>query len=524
MRYSRPGTNRRPTPVGMTLLELTVAAGLTALMGGLLVANLRKPISSGSVNGLADTIAAEIRQTRLQAINSQKPVAICFPGTNGAGTSPAATGFYQLEGWTAPVRTRATNYSGDFPGVAIVNGSWSVDSSAFRFTGAGSNVANPPVPGQKWKNLNLDNWLPAASKQDYCFVFGPDGTCRTNDLPAYDNAYHLLVAAGVHQTTGAAAPSGATLATRPAYFTPQKLGKTATVTIDIGGNVESQGGVPAMTSGAIQFVEGTPPPNTASSISPPTVPGTPTISVLQIDTLPKSPVLAPGTDVSVSPDGFVTLRTEIVDTANSGVQLYCNWTATPAPGIVRGPSAYSIPVTAGRGVAFVWDPAGNSGAGSWVSTWQWRPPADSVAGDRYTLTLAIQDGEGHDIPVGILPKTASVCPPGEVFYQGGLLVAMWSDMWKMNVDGSGRQPFQVAPYTASNPAPNNEGVSDISADGTRVLFQTDRTDVPAGNQSLMITDREGMTAYRISEATVPPLSPGGRGSLAFWRVGGLPTI
>ncbi len=496
-----------------SILELVVAAGLTALMGGLVITNLRQPAVNGKVNGLAETLASELRQARLLAINAQVPVAICFPGSAGGTAVPYATGLYQLEGWSAPVRTRASSFTGDFPGTVIVNGSWAVDASKFHYAGAGSNVANPPMPGQKWKTLNLDEWLPAASKQDYCFVFGPDGTCRTNDLAAYDNAFHLLVSGGVKQFGGGAAPTGAVLATKPAYFTPQQLGKTSTVSVEVGGAIEVSNGVPAMAAGAIQFSEGGQAVAAQSDLAAPAALPSPNVSILKVDISPKSPSLSAGTDVSVGPDGFVTLRTEIVDLAKSGVNLYCNWTVAPLGGITRGPSAYSIPVKAGRGTAFVWEPTANAGNGAWVSTWQWRPPADGQAADRYSLTLAVQDGEGQSVTAAIPPKVVSVCPPGEIFYQGGYLVALWADMWKMNVDGSGRTNFQVLPHTQSNPAPNNESVSDVSADGSRVLFQTDRTDVPGGLQSLMMTDRDGSSLYRVSEPTVP-VSPLEGGSLS----------
>lgn len=82
------------------------------------------------------------------------------------------------------------------------------------------------------------------------------------------------------------------------------------------------------------------------------------------------------------------------DTAKSGERLYCNWKVTPQSGNAGvGISDYSIPVASGRGVAMDWDPKTTR----WISTWEWRPPADARGGDKFNLSLVVQDSSGADL-------------------------------------------------------------------------------------------------------------------------------
>ncbi len=474
----------------------------------------RARASSGS---MANALANELRQARQLAISTQSPVAVVFPsGQSSGGARPIATSFYQLEGLTAPRITRAVQYSGDFPGCSVFNGLWSTDSSTFLNSGAPVNQANPTIPGHKFGALDLDKWLPTFAKQDYCLIFGSDGTVRSNDLPTFDYAYHLLVSNGVGGATSGSAPGNTKLTTQPTYFSPTRLGETQTVTIDLGGAITVTPGVRSVAAGAVAVEGRTENYQTAAPSRPPTspvapIPGTPTVAVLPATADP-----AAGAAVSVAPDGYVTLECSVEDTANSGERLYCQWDVTPDSGNSAGSqvSAYSIPVQANRGAAMDWDPAANSGNGSWKSLWQWRPPAGGQPGDKYRLAVVVQDSSGAALTAAIT-RRVDVCPPGQVLYQQSDAAFVNANLSLMNPDGGGKRRLHMYPFSALNPVPANEGDPSATIDGGRIAFISSRPATVGGTPLTtlqgFVTDRDGHNCYQVTSSPTsiedPTISP-----------------
>lgn len=511
---------RRRRGRGFTVLELVVSIALLTLVGFLFLLSPRPTGAKAGSSAMAHALAMEFRQARQQAITSQSPVAIVFPGTDAAGARPYCTSFYQLEGLTAPKVTRVVDYKGDFPGCAIFNGSWSTDTSQYRNGSAPTNRANPTLPGQKW-NLDLSRWLPASAQRDYAYVFCPDGTVRGNDLGTFDFAYHVLVSKGVGAFSATSAPSNTLMSVQPAYFTPGSLGETQTVTLDIGGSVTTSSGVACLSSGVTaggDFSLTAPVASRALSTEVAPAPSVPVIAVR-----PDTPDSSAGAQVSVSPDSFVTLEASVTDTANSGQRLYCNWSVAPkAANAGSGPSDYSIPVLAGRGAAMDWDPTANSGSGAWRSVWQWRPPADGAPGDKYELAIVVQDATGANL-TAVIKKEVKICPAGLVFYQGGPAGFAPGALYRMNPDGGNKRRVHISPNDPANPFPGSEGWPSATIDGSRIAFCSSRPDVAGGppfalNQ-IYVTDRDGADAYRVSDAAhaceLPGISP--LGDLVAYR-------
>lgn len=485
------------------MIEMVMVACLTAITIGLLLVNTKGGKRQVNCQTLGQALVEELRQARALAISSQTPIGVVFPGTDkGGAAQPVSCSFYQLEGWVNPKITRVRQMQGDFPGLAIFQGSWPVDASQLRDT-TGINQANPSILGDKWGNWQLDNWLPASAHRDYCFVFTPDGRVHTNDLPSFDHAYHILVCNGVAQFTGAPTPANTRMSTQPAYFQPATLGPTCTVSVDAGGGISlspgilaSSGGVQMLSSAAMAPIQSAV-PRLDSHILP--VPDTP---VVKISSLGPNP--AAGTDVSVSPDGYITLEANVGDTARSGERLYCNWKVTPQSGNAGvGISDYSIPVASGRGVAMDWD----AKAARWVSTWEWRPPADAKGGDKFNLSLVVQDSAGADL-TAVIEKKVIVCPPGEVYFGSGSTFVPVSYAARMNLDGSGRRGLFFPPNSASNPPNKGESVLGASAEGSRIVVGSPRDNPDPGplgvGWMIYLANREGSSIYRVSENPAQP--------------------
>jgi len=479
-------------------MEMIMVASLTAVTIGLLLVNTKGGKRQASCETLGQTLVEELRQARALAISAQTPIGMVFPGTDTSGApQPVSCSFYQLEGWVNPKITRVRQMQGDFPGLSIFQGSWPVDAAQLR-NPAGINQANPTILGDKWGNWQLDNWLPASAKRDYCFVFTPDGRVHTNDLPSFDHAYHMLVSSGVAQYSGAPIPGNTKMSAQPAYFQPSVLGPTCTISVDAGGGISLSAGVLA-SSGGIQILKlaamdplKSAVPRLDAHITP--VPDTP---VVKISSLGPNP--AAGTDVSVSPDGYITLEANVGDTAKSGERLYCNWKVTPqSDNVGVGISDYSIPVASGRGVAMDWDPKTTR----WVSTWEWRPPADARGGDKFNLSLVVQDSSGTDL-TAVIEKKVIVCPPGEVYFGSGFTWLPVSYAARMNLDGSGRRALFFPPNSAANPPNKGEAVLGASAEGSRIVIGSPRENPDPGPDGIgwmiYISNREGSSLYRVSE-------------------------
>lgn len=467
-----------------SLLEVICTVSLVALSGAILMVSVRGSQGRASSAALAETVSNELRSARQLAITRHSPVAVVFPSQNQSLSISDSMSIWV--GQSFPKQVKVIRFGRDFPGCVLFNGSWAPQSGA-------SVTTNLPLPGSKWASLDLDKWLPAAAKAQYCLVFCPDGTVKTNNLAAFNGAYHVLVSSGVAAMGTGPSPSGASPNFALTYRSPLVVGESRTICIDAGGAISVESGI--VDSNIVDrgsMANAFPPAPSSPSVPLPAASG----SILDvIVTSTGNPPAVPGDpDVTVALDGYVTLKTVAEDPLKSGQTLYCNWTVQKTTGSGSGDGAYSIPVASTRGTAMQWDPDAQSpGVGAWVSNWQWRPPADAGVNDRYLLSLVIQDADGTTVDVGT-PRQVDVVPRGKVLFESNR--AGPYALFTMNPNGTAERRFHIFPFRPNFPSPASEGWPSCSSDGSRIAFQSNR----AGGTTMQIflSDRSGSSIQQLT--------------------------
>jgi hypothetical protein len=175
---------------------------------------------------------------------------------------------------------------------------------------------------QQMGAFNPNDWLPSGYNKDYAYIFMPDGTVRSNDLPTLDNAYPLVVSSGL--TIGSAsAPAGtAVMGTAPAYFGITAASDVQTILVNSAGFVSRVGGLPGSSGLTGQVVgfnqnQGVPATITTVASSAPQLLGEPVITPIQDPNL-----MPPNTDAVLSKESFLSFETKAVSL--TGDQLYCS--------------------------------------------------------------------------------------------------------------------------------------------------------------------------------------------------------
>ncbi len=427
-----------------SLLELMLVMALLAVTTMSLLISTRQSVGRATARGLAAVLSEQFRLARQQAVTRQYPVALCFPSNTGTQGHTAA--YYVLQGETLPKITDSRDYQGEYPRAAAFIGVWPVSS--------GTLGRRLPVPGST-PAVDLDAWLPAGSKKDYCFVYQPDGSLVTNDLPSYDGAYHVLVAAGLTSAGAGAPPGAATVSPGPSYFSVSEVGEAYTLTISPGGGVTLVKGVANSTvperSGALALSAPAPPP-----ARPAPTANDPVVEAINFSPQPNAATLPPDTDTVIGPDDFVTLESIAHDP--DGDQLYCIWNVRPLSG--TGPGTFSFPGSQGR---MSWDPNyvrrdGNKGA--WRAVWQWRPPPEVTGAERFELVCQVAQEGAPPITAEI--RKIQTLPPGNILFETSRRGIF--ETFTMRRDGSQQKPLEHNMPQSAQPAANT--------DGTRVVFMS----------------------------------------------------
>jgi Tfp pilus assembly protein FimT len=484
-------------PRAFSLLEVIFTVGLLGLSAALFALSGSGLKSKPQVEALAHVLANEFGQARLLAIRQQSPVALVFPG----GGKPHSTSLYQLEGISSPRITRAASFAGDFPGLTLFVGSWN------------NETRDPLVVDTKWSRFPLETWIPTPSQNDYAFIFMPDGTVRTNDLPQFDREYHVVVSAGVGGYVAQSVPGGS-LPVQPETYRPTALGDSRTVCLNAGGAVRIDNGL----TGSSLIPRGK-----MASLTPP-APARQVTFLGSAEGDPKGTSSLPAPQGSepttVPPDGFVTLTTFAADLRSSGERLFCSWKVIPTATASTGLGAYSIPVSDNAGAAMDFNPLANLGTGglgaAFQSSWQWRPPADAQPGDIFTMALLLQNQQKQLVDVQI-EKKLKVLPYGHILFESDRQGTPF--LYRMNPDGTGQRRFHIRPSKPSKPLAFAEYWPAASGDGQRIVFLSDRGPGPA---DIFLTDFNGdefvaLTSGQRCEA--PCLSPAGD-RVAFKRWAG----
>lgn len=413
---------------GFSLIEVTMAVALVVVLSSIAVLNFTRGRNKAGAQGLAYVLKEELGRVRQEAIARRRPTALVLP-TDG-GRYSATRSFYVLDGEAEPRIVRSRNFATEFAGAEIFMGRWPLI--------AGSFTPTPPVlPGSKWEGFSVDNWLPAASPahSDYCFVFLPDGTVRTNGLLSFDDRYHLVVAAGTSYSPTA---SNATL---------QGAGESYTISISPVGGISQSSGVLGATSSLVASGTRTTPmthfarnPIQVTPVNPSPLAGNPAIypePTLPVDTsLPEEERV----DAVITREQYVSL--EMRARSDSGEQLFCQWKVTqthPPGGTKVGAFSMQSESTGGAGAGgrMEWDQSLSGGQGAWKAIWQWRPPVDAVPSERYRLACEVQNIKTGEKTVEI--KRFEIKPPGKVLFETDRNGA--PEIFTMDESGARERPY-----------------------------------------------------------------------------------
>lgn len=473
------------------MLELVFTAGLMGISVGLffLSGGTRMKAKPG-VDAMAEALANDLGQARLQAMRQLSPVAVMFPCDGGR---PHSASLYQLEGLTNPHISRSHNFAGDFPGFSIFAGKWT-----------GSETPTALVAGTKWSDFDVVQWLPSVWEKDTALIFMPDGTVRGTragaNLPQFDGEYHLAVSAGVSYT-------GDTL---------NGAGETNTICINGGGAIRVESGLAGSTLPTLGTV--------VNSATPSTPVAQTQVGHAKGESKGASSLPSPsnGKPTRIPPDGYATITAFAQDQNQSGERLFLRWTVDAPPG--KGDGVFSIPLDPSKGTAMDFNPNATVIDGGAVvkpayqSSYQWHPPADAEPDEIYKLQLRLQDqATGTWLPVQI-EKEVKIEPYGSILFEYSR--GSERSLYRMNVNGTGKSRFHIVPSTPAEPTNYQEFSPAASPDGKRIVFlSTDRAGVPGGCQDIFLTDRNGLTCSQVTRGLIceaPCLSPDGT-RVAFKR-------
>lgn len=466
---------------GFSLVETLIACMLLTMLVALTAANLRTGKVRGESHGLGLEIAQELRSARERALSLGHPVGVVFPSANGA--QPHSQSYSILEGESVGSLSRQVDLGGNYERAAVFVGLWGLSS--------GTAQKQPGYPLAGPAMVPLDTWLPDASKRDYCLVFGPDGRLRSNDLPWFDGAVHLLVVNGVQYSAAAAPPGATSVSPGPSYFRADRVGSPWTVTVTDAGEVSLRQGMVRGTLPDETQLDYPGPPVRLAAAGARAGPMAPQITSL--DSRPHANPLSipPGCDATVPLDSHLSLTLTAVDP--DGDQLFCQWTADGG--------AFS----SASQDRMVWDVA----SASWKAEWQWRPPGTAAPGDRYELTYRVYDSRGQvAAPFGAAILTVEATPVDRLVFTRENPPGASGDLWIVNSDGTGLRNLTNSPA--------NENIASASADGTRLSYFYGAT----GNCFVMNVDGTNRVQVAGGGNYDPVLSPQGNLVAFTWRAVG----
>lgn len=424
---------------GFSLIEVTVVLGLVVLVAGITLMSLKPGKDKTSSLALATALADEFRSARQLAISNGHPVAVCFP-TNG-GNQEVADSIYRLEGWNVPRVTWSKGFRGDYPELGFGAAKWS---------GPTFTDGAPLPPLTKAAAFNINTWVPSAHRNDTVYCFTPDGGVITDNLPALNGNYTVVVAKNP-------AIAGRTIS----------AGADATV-VQISAN------------GAVSYTKGIAPKLSASSSVAHSNPkareqlsGSATIRLSAINIRPS--VNDATADAFCTPGQQVTFELFAYDP--EGRELFTQWTQTGAAGGTRlgtftFPNGTTVLTSETERMEYIpnpqdynidWGSAAAPTDGCFRSRWTWTVPLNSQVGDIYQVEADVQDATGNATIENRPDPIRLPAPPA-----GRLLVEMFNpllnrvEMVRMNPNGSGKQIL--------TPMGLEEQMPSVDGSGTKVAF------------------------------------------------------
>jgi type II secretory pathway pseudopilin PulG len=447
---------------GVTLVELMVGVAILAMIGTGLLMSTTAGRSRASSRALADRMAEVFKQARETAIAQQRPVAVLLPCTS---TSPLADSYEVADGLDRAVVRRSQSFRQELAGSFLFVGHWSLS--------LGTNSAPQPLAGANQGGLNLSTWtLPEPSHAAY--VYSPSGTLISNRVE-FDQAYHIVVCQGAEWSTESV--DGVSSARLTAANSPLTLRLSKAGPVSVVPQVEDHVGVAvdAAPAGGSALPGSGAPPVTANL--------PPSIKNVTVDPKPQPGTLPVGVDATVALDGYLTLQVEATDPEGDPLEVL--WIAEPVDPTAGPGGSLSSPVRTRMSFE----------SGVQRSTWEWRPPAGSVAGNLYSLTLQVRDDHGNEVTddAFALDQVLTV-DPGTILFvddRGGN-----RDLYTMNNDGTNEMQLTRTPA--------DEAWPQLSPDGSRIMYVKDI----GGTQVLMTVGIDGENPKQVlAPDDLPPHLP-----------------
>lgn len=477
------GNMRRGSSRGFSLIELMVAIVLVTIMLSMGFTGLNKARTAGNSRGLATAVASEFRLAREKAIAKGSPVAVVIaPGVTRS--------LFFLEGDTLPVITRTVNFAGDYPHGAIAVATY--DGPTFS-----GPVSIPGSKSDEWA-AQMATWLPSAYDDFKVFMFTPNGSVVTNNLPAAEGTYRVVVGTGMQLSGDTLTGAGE----------PQTVAISQTGAVELFGHLLGGVGVGAGASNVV-----TPPPSPATSytaVAP---------TIIKSRVTPKAE-LVDGEMVHVLDKGeYLTL--EIFATSGDGRALYSGWKDNPItkagepgyPDLFKG--AFSVPGGELERMEFYPEyETADLAAGEasvvkqdvWRSVWTWTPPPNADAGDQYDLTVDVTDAKKTERAALPDLDPVVISPPGELVFESNR-TGRWQ-LFTMWADGS----REIRLTKDDN---YDHRWASATADGKMLAYE--RSHGP-GTEEVWVMNVDGTGAIRVAEGRCPTISPTGD-SIAFYQRG-----
>ena len=451
---------------GMTLAELIVTISIVLLGLSAVFVNIHHRPTQGA-GELARQVANELRNMRKAAMMSGNPRAFCIP--TGNASTPVAQSYYTLRGHGKTLPRAVTDTRRQCPGTYLFVGLFGSTPESISSLVHSSpsyppvSPAEPPFQAAVWMNPVV---------RDFAFIFLPDGSLATNDLPhdARGNSY-IVIADGL-DFVSAGVPSGtATMGSNPPpYFKLTAVNSCYTLKLASSGAVSLMRGLPA----ADPALTVDPTPAARPSLPPapaPTLSGVNTAPV--VDKINASPLGNPANlpfETTVSPDGRVSLTMFAYD--NDGDDLTYKFTSSALDGTPPGKFTY---LTATRKLQYPRYSAVGQARADWV------PPADVPLGARFDLNATVTDESNESFTSG-----GTVTVSVRVQEDGTIAFDSNGDIWTMHGDGT--LPANKTRGGGSNSWP------DISPDGKRIVFVSDR---PLEYRNMMTSTNVVLNVKRI---------------------------
>lgn len=428
---------------GLSLVEIVLVFAILAILIGITAVSLKTSVKREGPRAMAHNLVADLRAARTEASRSGKLVAFCFPSEDKS--NPFSQNALMRRGSQVGDPLRPLSYDRAYNGF-IFAGTW-----------PGATLSENEVPV---------GWA-LSTANEISIYFRPDGTAFSNDLPAVEGNYPLVVgSAFVADRSG---PRSVATAVADPY----------TVWVSGSGNVSIEEGTTPAGPLPPTDIKPHPAPFGATEANKDSSP-----VIEDIKFLPEG---IPGSDtvglsqnyVDIHPDEKESERLEygiatmlITASDRDGGPLYFDLHAIASSG-ERGKFTVSNETGA---MDYIYDPAKDSGR--WQAMVSWRPPPGAPEDTVYELQITIRDEEGNSAftasGAGLLPRIANL-PPSRMVIQ-----TADRQLYMANIEGANTVKL------TKDEEPEYEPF--FSPDGTRIYS---KHDTPAGGLQLRVRNADG---------------------------------